>query len=416
MKKVKGWICAAAVLALVSVGSSVVSINENSHELQGIEELQHTETGMQNGVEEKPNDESFGKTVEPIETENNSGEMKEKEKETNASLMEVHFIDVGQGDATLIKADGKYMLIDAGNNDMGTKVQLYLQKQGVEKLDYLILTQTDADHIGGADVIVTKFDIDVTFMGDYKKDTKTYEELINAFKDRGLVYSIPEVGSEYKLGNATFTILAPNRTYEDPNNSSIALLLKNGNNTFLFTGDCEEEAEKDILANGLPIDCDVYKLGHHGSKTSSSKAFLEAITPVYGVISCEMGNSYGHPHAQPLNSLRSMGTQIFRTDEQGSIVAYSDGTEITWNCAPSKTWQTGVATDSASNPVAMEENGDTTSTQTQQGTYVVGNKNTKVFHRPDCTHLPKEKNQMIFDSREDAMAAGYDNPCDYCKP
>ncbi len=402
-------------------------------------------------------------------------------KEIGQQEMEVHFIDVGQGDATLIKLDGHYMLIDAGGNDKGTLVQLYLQKQGVEKLDYLILTHTDADHIGGADVIVTKFDVETVLLGDFPKENETYEELLNALQYKRLKSITPEAGSEYQLGNASFLIVAPNRTYEDPNNSSIGLLLKNGENTFLFTGDCEKEAEEDILANGLNIDCDVYKLGHHGSSTSSSKTFLEAITPIYGVISCAEGNSYGHPHAEPLNNLRSMGVQIFRTDEQGSIIAYSDGTEITWNCAPSDTWQTGEIVENALNSetapqtaVAVtdgeaaeesaaavtdsetaeeserKENGAITESsstmenerkesaeskvreeatvaendakeesptvQVQQNDYVIGNKNSKVFHRPSCSRLPKEKNRVIFNNRDEALATGYDNPCDYCNP
>ncbi len=257
------------------------------------------------------------------------------------SDMEVHFIDVGQGDATLVKADGKYMLIDAGDNSKGTAVQNYLKKQNVKKLDYLILTHTDADHIGGADVIISKFDVDTLFIGDFKKENKTYEELMNAINYKGLQYSTPAVGNEYTLGNAVFTILAPNTVYNDPNNSSIAILLRNGDNRFLFTGDCEEEAETDILANGMEIDCDVYKVGHHGSKTASCQEFLKAITPTYAIISCAQGNSYRHPHAETLNNLRSMGVKVFRTDEQGSIVAYSNGIEITWNCAPSDTWQAG---------------------------------------------------------------------------
>lgn len=324
--------------------------------------------------------------------------------DTNADdLVEVHFIDVGQGDATLIKAAGHYMLIDAGENDKGTAVQLYLQKQGVDKLDYLILTHADSDHIGGADVIISKFDIDTIFFGDYYKTNSTYKDVVNAMEYREMTYSIPTVGEEYSLGNATFTILAPNKTYDNANNSSIALLLRNGDNTFLFTGDCEEEAEFDILANGMDIDCDVYKLGHHGSSDASHPAFLEAITPAYGVISCGEGNDYGHPHAEPLNNLRALGVQIFRTDEQGSIIAYSDGAQITWSCATDNNWQAGEAI-------------GTSPTENLQSDYVIGNKNSRVFHRPTCNGLPKEKNRVIFNSREEALAAGYDNPCNYCKP
>lgn len=343
-------------------------------------------------------------------------------EEDTTSEMEVHFIDVGQGDATLVKADGHYMLIDAGENDKGTAVQLYLQKQGVEKLDYLILTHTDSDHIGGADVIITKFDIDNIFIGDYEKRNNTYEDVMGAIEYRYMSYSMPEVGSKYQLGNATFTIVAPNKQYNDANNGSLALILQNGADKFLFTGDCEAEAEEDILASGIDIDCDVYKLGHHGSRTSSSKDFLEAITPIYGIISCAEGNSYGHPHAEPLNNLRAMGVQIFRTDEQGSIVATSDGGGITWNCAPSETWQVGEGTEMSNPAVTPTVTPSPTpaatpiSSGTQQEDYVIGNKNSKVFHRPTCKQLPKEKNQIIFNNREEALTAGYDNPCDYCEP
>jgi beta-lactamase superfamily II metal-dependent hydrolase len=276
-----------------------------------------------------------------FQNDRNANDTQVESSQVESSNLEVHFIDVGQGDATLIKADGKYMLIDAGDNSKGTAVQSYLQKQGVKKLDYLVLTHTDADHIGGADVIVTKFDIGEIFLADYKKNNATYRDLMSAISYKRLTYSTPEVGSVYTLGNATFQIIAPVKKYDNPNDYSIGLILKHGENTFLFTGDAEGPAEADILKTGIDLDIDVYQAGHHGSRSSSDRDFLEAMTPEYAVISCKEDNSYGHPHAQTLNSLRAMKVKVFRTDEQGSIVAYSDGTEITWNCAPSETWQAG---------------------------------------------------------------------------
>ena len=260
-----------------------------------------------------------------------------------SSGMEVHFIDVGQGDATLIKADGHAMLIDSGENDQGTAVQLYLKKQRVEQLDYLVLTHTDSDHIGGADVIISKFDIGQIFLSDFKKDNQTYRELMDSMRYRHMTFSTPEVGAEYELGGAVVSIIAPNNTYEDPNNSSLALIVDYGENSFLFSGDCEEEAEQDILANGMNLDIDVYQAGHHGSKSSSAEEFLDAMSPEYAVISCAEKNSYGHPHARTLNHLRARNIKVFRTDEQGSIVAYCDGKKIKWNCSPSESWQAGEA-------------------------------------------------------------------------
>lgn len=254
---------------------------------------------------------------------------------------EIHFLDVGQGDAALIKCGEEAMLIDAGENDKGTAVQLYLQKQGVKKLKYLVLTHPDSDHIGGADVIITKFDIETILMPDYEKDNKTYEEVKNALRAKSERAYAPHPGEEYALGGGVFTILAPNRRYQDANNSSIALLFQLGETRFLFTGDAEEEAEMDMLQNGLSLQADVYQAGHHGSSTASTEAFLTAVDADYAVISCGEDNSYGHPHAEVLNRMRAMGMKVYRTDEQGSILAETDGNKITWNCAPSETWKSG---------------------------------------------------------------------------
>ena len=332
-KPLSGWLCAIVAGLFLAVGFEEGAFTLDIPDITIVDEVpDRTESVVDTGESIQKD---FSEEAVSSESEKTDSE------DTAFSDMEVHFIDVGQGDATLIISDGHYMLIDAGDNSKGTTVQLYLTKLGVEKLDYLILTHTDADHIGGADVIVNKFDIDTIFMGDYKKENKTYEELIDAIEYKYMKYSVPEVGSEYQLGNAVFTILAPNDTYSDPNNSSIALLLKNGDDVFLFSGDCEEKAEADILANGIDIDCDVYQVGHHGSNTSSSKDFLDAMTPDYAVISCEEGNSYRHPHAETLNNLRAMDVKVFRTDEQGSIIAYSNWSGITWNCAPSESWKAG---------------------------------------------------------------------------
>lgn len=277
--------------------------------------------------------------------ENETQEIKDGQQ--SGDYMEVHFIDVGQGDATLIKCGGAAMLIDAGDDSKGTLVQNYLQKQGVTRLDYLVLTHPDSDHIGGAPVIISKFDIDTVFMSDYEKDNKTYRKLIQALDDKALAWSTPEVGSEWRLGEACFTILGPNGVYSDPNNASVVLLVENGRNGFLFTGDAEEKAEQDILENGLSVRADVYKAGHHGSRTASCEAFVEAVSPKTAVISCAEGNSYGHPHAQTLNTFRIAGIEVYRTDEQGSMIATSDGSVITWNCAPSDSWKAGEPTGGA---------------------------------------------------------------------
>lgn len=320
-------------------------------------------------------------------------------------ILEVHYIDVGQGDATLIKLGDHAMLIDAGTEESGTKLQLYLQKQQVDSLDYLILTHPDADHIGGGDVVITKFNCGQVMMSSFTRDTASYRDVESALAYKGYQAITPDVGSTYSLGDAAFTIAGPVQNGEDANNSSIALLLTYENTRFLFTGDAQDAEEADILASSAEIQADVYQAGHHGSRTSSSEEFMQAVAPSYAVISCEAGNSYGHPHAEVLNRFRSMGIKVFRTDEQGSIIAYSDGDTITWNTSPSESWQAGEPQGASPKEV-----------QTQQG-YVL-NTNTHKFHRTDCSSVQdmSEKNKEFSNkSRDEIIADGYE-PCKRCDP
>ena len=329
----------------------------------------------------------------------------------NPDKMEVHFIDVGQGDATLITCSGHAMLIDSGDDTKGTAIQNYLKKQNIKQLDYLLLTHPDADHIGGAPVIITKFDIDKVFVSNYEKDTKTYQKLIQALDNKRLKYMTPDVGSQYSLGTATITILAPNATYDNPNDASIACILQNGNNKFLFTGDAGEEAEKDIANNGLDISADVYHVGHHGSRYSTSKEFFEAVNPDYAVISCGEDNSYGHPHAETLNTLRMNGVKVYRTDEEGTVIATSDGKKITFNMPASETWKAGEPTQNSS---PKQEASASIPTET---TYVL-NKNTRKFHVPSCSSvdtIKPENREDTMMSREEIIGAGY-VPCKRCNP
>ncbi len=259
-----------------------------------------------------------------------------------AGMLEVHYIDVGQGDATLIKCGGHAMLIDAGDYTKGSAVWAYLLKQNVDKLDYVIGTHLDADHIGGMDVVITKFDCGLILVPEYEKDTRSSEELFDAIEAKNYHNTLPKAGDTYQLGDAVFTILAPQKEfYEKENNYSIGIRLVYGQNSFLFVGDAQEESEEEMLRSGLELKADVLKAGHHGSSSSTSEDFLHEVAPAYAVISCGEGNDYGHPHAAVLNLLRREGVRVFRTDEQGSIAAYSDGTDITWNCAPSESWKAG---------------------------------------------------------------------------
>lgn len=251
------------------------------------------------------------------------------------SFLKVHFIDVGQGDATLIQQinqDNTYnMLIDAGNNGDGEYLVEYLKDQGVETLDYIIGTHPHSDHIGGLDDVIKGFQVGAIIMPKVIANTRTFEEVMEAVSDKGLSITSPVPGTSYPLGEAEFTILAPNSDdYASLNDYSIANRLVFGSNSFIFTGDAEALSEEEILNNFNKRDLasDVFKLAHHGSSTSNTEDFLEAINPSYGIISCGQDNSYGHPHREIMAQLKARNILVFRTDLHGTIVINSDGKDI----------------------------------------------------------------------------------------
>lgn len=261
--------------------------------------------------------------------------------------LSVHFIDVGQGDSILISFDGEngkeYAMIDCGDNDKGTKVQKYLMDEGVDKLKYLILTHPDADHIGGADVIISKFDIDNIYMSAATKDTRTYEDVINAINYRSMKWETPEAGTVFYLGEARMEVMAAPSEYADVNNDSIVIKATYGDSSFLFMGDAEFEEEEELLSKfeAYDLDVDVLKAGHHGSYTSSSNEFIGEVTPQWTVICCGIENQYGHPHNTSLYNFADYESGLYRTDIQGTVICSTDGTEYLWDKAPTRNWKSG---------------------------------------------------------------------------
>jgi competence protein ComEC len=257
----------------------------------------------------------------------------------------VTFFDVGQGDCLLIDADGSYMLIDAGNNDKGTTVQKYLEDAGVESLDYFIVTHPDADHCGGADVVIEKFDIGTVLMPGVESDTATFRDVQDAIEYTGVKTAVPKTGDTFYLGDAVVTVLTPGSgEYEDTNQYSIGVRIVYGDTSFLLCGDMETENEEEILESGLEVKSDVMKLNHHGSANgTNSEKFIEAVSPKYAVVSCGYGNSYGHPHKEVMDLLEQDGISLYRTDLQGTVTCHSDGSTLTWSTEPSDDYRNGNA-------------------------------------------------------------------------
>lgn len=259
--------------------------------------------------------------------------LQKEEQPVAESTCAVHFVDVGQGDCTLITCGGYSLLIDAGENGHESEVINYLRNQGIEKLDYVIATHQHSDHIGGMAEVLEEFEADVIIMPRLTKaqtpTNSTYTAFLRAVEASQAKVVSAKPGSVYNLGGATFEILGPvTDDAEDINNMSAVTKLTFGENTFLITGDAETEEELEILDNGADIDCDVLRAGHHGSYTSSCKDWLAAATPEICVISCGEGNDYGHPHDAALKRIKKHTQEIYRTDICGDIVMVSDGENI----------------------------------------------------------------------------------------
>ena len=335
---------------------------------------------------------------------------------SNEGYLRVHFIDVGQGDSILIQAGEQAMLVDAGTNESGSVVTEYLRSLNITKLDYLIGTHPHEDHIGGLDDVIHSFDIGTVIMPNVSHTTQTYEDVLDALLEKNLTVTAPHPGDSYSIGDASFTVLSPSAEIaeqaaenDDLNNLSVGIRLVYGSNAFVLCGDAESDSEEAMVESGLDLKADVLKSGHHGSSTSTSDAFLAAVNPDYAVISCGKDNSYGHPHQETMDKLNAADISIFRTDEQGTVVAVSDGSSITWSSAPDTE---GVSGSEASPDQQTDED------LTGQTTSYVLNQNTMKFHTPDCSSVAqmKEENRVYFEgTREEIMEMGY-TPCGQCEP
>lgn len=249
--------------------------------------------------------------------------------------VEVHMIDVGQGDSILIMAPKGNVLIDAGDESAEGALRSYLDSMKIEKIDYLILTHPDADHIGSADMVVNTYSVGSVMMEPYTytSETQVYRNLETAIETRSVATIDPSPNDVYSLGDLHITVLGPLDTYKDKNNNSIVARFDYGETSFMMTGDAETKSEKAMVTQyGLTgkLRCDVLKVGHHGSTTSTSSDFLASVKPEIAIISCGEGNKFGHPQEETLDKLAAAGVTVYRTDKVGTIILISDGKKVTY--------------------------------------------------------------------------------------
>lgn len=304
---------------------------------------------------------------------------------SEGGILTVNYIDVGQADSILITTpDNINMLIDAGEGEgcSGT-VLSYLTENNITALDTVVATHPHSDHINAMDNVVNAIPVSHFYMPNAVHTTKDFENMLNALDN------VPDVvqaksGMSFDVGSyVKCNILAPvSDSYDNLNNYSVVIKLVYGNTSFLFTGDAETQVENEILAAGADISADVLKCGHHGSSTSNSEAYVNAVNPDYAVISCGKDNSYGHPHTETLQTLNSKGITVLRTDEMGTISIQSDGNTV-------------KPVNAVKEAVPQTESSPAETTQTEisssaaEAVTYIGNKNSKKYHTTTCSSLPK---------------------------
>lgn len=250
------------------------------------------------------------------------------------SKLMISYMDVGQGDAAYIKVNGNDILIDAGPRSNSKELLEQLKAKNIDDFELVIATHPHEDHIGGMVDVFKEYEVKAFYSPKITHTTKTYENLVKAVKDEGLKTKELKGGMVIDLGEvAKFEVFTPQKSeYEELNDYSPIMKLSFGDTSYLFTGDAEKLAEEEALAKYKnSLDSDVIKFGHHGSSSSSSNAFIEAVSPKYGIISCAKDNKYGHPHRETLDIIKKYNIKTFRTDTDGEIILTSDGKSINFN-------------------------------------------------------------------------------------
>ena len=339
-----------------------------------------------------------------------------------AEGLSLHFIDVGEGDATLIICDGETMLVDGGGRSCSSLMYAYLEKHGIKHLNYIVCTHPHEDHIGGLPGALNYAIVDTALCSTDYYESEPFQDFVKYLTKQGKSIAVPKAGDQFWLGDANVEVLGPINNNDDLNNMSLVLRLTYGDVSFLLSADMEKDEEQDLIDSDYDLDSTVLRVGHHGSSTSTSQAFLERVDPTYAVISVGK-NPYGHPATEVLNLLAENDVEIYRTDLQGDVICNSDGVTVSFNLPPTEwTIQEVQPTDTEIQPLVptltpTDNEAPVVERTMIESSYVL-NTNTQKFHYPSCASADeiKPKNRQDFTgSRDELIAKGF-TPCQRCNP
>lgn len=399
---------------LVACGQDTDDSTNENDEL--VEESQETEQNKEKDnnseeEEEQPDsnnndadnqDSNNSQTTEEEETEENE----EKAKTTNVSSdLNVHFMDVGQSDATLFQYSDNNktynILFDTGDWRRNDVVN-YLSSQGISSLDLVVASHPDADHIGQLAEIMNKFDVDEVWMSGNESSSKTFQRAIEAVISSDSGYHEPRAGEVFAIGPMEIDVLYPNRITGASNEESVSLLFTYGKVRFLLTGDADQGAEASMMASGN-VDADILQLGHHGSNTSSSASFIKAVSPEVAIYSAGAGNSYGHPHAEVVNRVKNAGVDLYGTDVHGTVIVTTDGknysvkTNKDGTVSPKSTGSTNSGKSTNNNSSKETEKNDSSNDNATNACVDINSASVEEVQK--IKHIGPERAQDLIDSR-----------------
>lgn len=359
--------------------------------------------------------ESGTEQTEAIQTETVQEEISSPENQRGDSQGElsVTYLDVGQGNAVVIRQGNQTMLIDGGPRESSSFVVSYLKQQGIQKLDYVLISHFDEDHLAGAIGALYNFPVGTLITADYETDSSIYDSYKEAVEEKGYEPVHSSLGDTFSLGDGSFRIISPvSYGHEDENQDSVGIILEMGSDRFFIGGDIGLEGEKEILEAGVDIQADVMLMNHHGSHVS--REFFQAVNPSWAVISCGEGNSYGHPRQDTVELIQESQVSLFRTDRQGTITAVSQGQGITFDQDPCNDYTPGDRTEEKED--TLEETRTALSNSTREDCDYILNIHTKKIHLPDCSSVKAmdEDNMAFYKGDEDSLLSQGYTPCGNC--